>query len=239
MESCDLLPDVPGAEWETEGTAALLTALSSLTRLQDLTLSNMFGMDTETVTPAQFAALTASSHLTQLTVTREDMVALARGAAQHMFPPGRRMQSLQKLVIETGLCHLEALEDWCLDGPDLASIIQACPNLQCLCVKHSVKPGVDLSPLLQLPQCCERLMVAGAAFTDAAAPLIAQLTQLEYLVWAHSPGLTDAGLERLVGLELYRLYVYKCGFSEGVVSGDQDSVELEWSPEMVSAAFGS
>jgi hypothetical protein len=71
MEDCSLLPYEPDAEWETEGTAALLTGLSSLTRLENLTMS-LHHMDSETIALEQFSALTASSHLTQLDLHRED-----------------------------------------------------------------------------------------------------------------------------------------------------------------------
>jgi hypothetical protein len=79
-------------------------------------------------------------------------------------------------------------------------------------------------------------MVGGAAFTDAAASLIAQLKQTERLVWGHSPGLTDAGLEQLIGLGLGELYVYNCGLSEAVCPGESGALLLEWAEEQVSTA---
>jgi hypothetical protein len=54
--------------FDTEGTAALLDALSKLTRLQELRLS-LEGLDTVSTAPQRFAALTASTQLTLLVLT--------------------------------------------------------------------------------------------------------------------------------------------------------------------------
>lgn len=81
--------------------------------------------------------------------------------------------------------------------------MQACPNLVSLNVQSTVKPG-DISPLLQLPTSCVSLSVGGRAFYDAAAAVVAQLTQLTKLKWLSSPGLTDAGLEQLTALTALR-----------------------------------
>jgi hypothetical protein len=72
-------------------------------------------------------------------------------------------------------------EKWCLDSADITSIVKACPQLQALSIINTVQPGADLSPLLQLPKSCVSLSVAGVAFTNAAASVVSQLTQLQEL----------------------------------------------------------
>jgi hypothetical protein len=62
--------------------------------------------------------------------------------------------------------------------------------------------GADLSGLLELPQSLDSICVGGNAFGDAAAPVLAQLTQLNSLSLGYSPGFTDAGLEQLTNLDL-------------------------------------
>lgn len=76
--------------------------------------------------------------------------------------------------------------------------------------------GADLSGLLQLPQSCTTLSVGGAVFDDKAMSVIMQLTQLEVLCVHDSPGFTDAGLEQLTGLDLWRLFVYNSALSDAI-----------------------
>lgn len=77
-------------------------------------------------------------------------------------------------------------------------------------IRNTVQPGADLSALLQLPDSCTSLVVGGAAFSDAAAVTVAQLTQLKDLRWCYSEQLTDTGLEQLTALDLWFLYVHNC-----------------------------
>jgi hypothetical protein len=94
--------------------------------------------------------------------------------------------------------------------------------------------------LLQLPQTCTSLDVGGAAFSDDAAPLLAQLTQLRELSWTHSPGFTEAGLEQLVGMDLDELHVRKCGIFQGVPRARQArTIYLEFDPDLVRSAPAS
>lgn len=87
--------------------------------------------------------------------------------------------------------------------------------------------------LLQLPESCTSLLVGGIAFNDDAAPVVAQLTHLEYLCWHHAPRFTDAGLEQLMPLCLWRLYVYNCGLSVQATSKrDSITLDITWKEEV-------
>jgi Leucine-rich repeat (LRR) protein len=131
IAECGLLPHEPEQRFATAGTAALLRALSKLTRLQDLKLC-LHGLDCDSIAPQMFSALTASSHLTRLEMSRYDYMTIPEGAAQHMFPPGRQMQSLRRLALVTNPQCFHSDEDWCIDGAGLQCITQACPVLESL-----------------------------------------------------------------------------------------------------------
>lgn len=79
LACCMLLPYVPQAEYDTEGTAALLDTLPKLKRLQELTL-HCIARDIATVPPQHFAALTASSQLTRLAISAADSNPLPQAA---------------------------------------------------------------------------------------------------------------------------------------------------------------
>jgi hypothetical protein len=70
--------------------------------------------------------------------------------------------------------------------------------------------------MLELPQSLRLLCVGGNAYGDAAAPVLAQLTQLKELYLSYSPGFTDAGLEQLTNLDLAHLSLYGTGLSEAM-----------------------
>jgi hypothetical protein len=237
MDECELMP-VNQAHGGWVGMMLLLRALSKLTCLRDLELC-LPDMGVAGVAPEWFSALTASSHFTRLNLSPEDSVCLPKGAMQHMFPPGSKMQSLQQLTTDTVCADDNRSDDdaWCIHSADIGRIAQACPGSQSLHIANSVEPGADLSPLLQLPGSCTALSVGGAAFTDAAAYMLAQLTQLQRLSWHFSPELTDAGLEQLLGLGLQRLHVDDCGLSQEMTAPGSDLLVLGYPPGLVSAAL--
>lgn len=219
---------------------ALLDALTKLTCLHDLTLWCQ-NLDTRgsIISPQHFSALTASSQLTKLTLVPDcdtGLMPLPMGALQHMFPLGRQMQSLQHLTISTN----DRCDACCIDSDGLSCVIGSCPQLQRLDVGGSVQKDLDWSVLLQLPGSCTQLRLGGAAFTDAAVPVLVQLTQLEDLGIDWSPGFTDAGLEHLVGTNLRELWVQGAGLSYEVTSapsafGDPVVLCLTSDPKQVSA----
>ena len=126
--------------YETEGTAALLDTLPKMTCLQDLSLS-LEGLDTVSIAPQRFAALTASTQLTRLAVSPMNCVPLPTGAAQYMFPAGRQLPLLQELTIAANVADPVR---WCLDGTDIHSIATCCTRLQKLNIGHNVPPGADV-----------------------------------------------------------------------------------------------
>lgn len=231
---CSLLPSPIDVEYQTQGTAALLDVLTQLTALQHLGLE-LRKMDIVSIPPQRFSALTASSHLTQLCIATEEVRPLPLHAVQHMIPAGRQMPLLQVLSIYSSV-HQDLVDHVglaCLDGTDIARICSSCRNLQRLCITCALQPDTDLSVLLQLPASCAGLETGGVAFSDAAASVLAQLTQLQDLCWTDSPGFTDAGFEKLTALtQLARLYVNDCGLSSAIADYE---VNLEGNSEVSCA----
>jgi hypothetical protein len=87
-----------------------------------------------------------------------------------------------------------------------------------------------MSGLLHLPDSCTSLLIGGSAFTDAVAPVLAQLTQLEYLCVRKAPGFADAGLLQLVEMDIWRLYVYYAALTDAI--SKEGVVELQQSREV-------
>jgi hypothetical protein len=134
--------------------------------------------------PAErFSALTASTGIKWLVVVEQDIYVLPNGITRHMFPPGRQLQQLTHVTL--------VLEEWDPDGPDggfmsgseLRCLIDACPALQFLDMTNTLHEPATVPELLRLPQCCNTLCVGGRAFSDEAAHIVAQLTQLTRLRW--------------------------------------------------------
>lgn len=202
LERCTLLTYVPEAMYDTEGTAALLDILPKLKRLQQLDLQEA-KLDTVSIAPQRFSALTASSHLTRLALAVKHQRPIPQAAVQHMFPAGRPSPQLWELVINPQ--HSDLPDGWFLDSAELGALISACPGLQGLNISRAVKPGAELSALLQLPSSCTQLSVGGEAFGDAAVPMIAKLTQLKTLSWCRK-NLTAAGAQQLEAIGVDRLH---------------------------------
>ena len=103
------------------------------------------------------------------------------------------------------------------------------------CTTVLLAAGADLSGLLELPQSLRSLAVGGAAFGDAAVPVLVQVTQLKDLRMHNSQGFTDAGLQQLTDMDLMGLDVYGCALSDTIcVHG---AVELQWDSYKVSSTL--
>lgn len=228
------------------GVAALLRAMQQLQLLQEFQLSAncILGLLSGHAAPQLFAALPASSNLERLQLTATDQQPLPLGAMRRMFPQGRtflqlRDVSIVMLVEPDNPFAADDAQQWCMDSTDLASFISCCPGLQDLDITGAIKPGADVSALLQLPTSCTSLNIGGAAFTDTAAPVLAQLTHLKYMSWCNSD-LTDTGLEQLTALtSLTRLLGYgnleisdelfgAGGLQDADTAADPDPEQAQW-----------
>jgi hypothetical protein len=186
----------------------LLEAVRSMHQLQHLTVTaDVSPLDLAHEQGHHLAALTALTRLTHFEIVSMQYPPLPATAIQHMFPPGVQFPQLQELLLYVGSYHAIC----CMHEHDsgvvghvttaeLRSIISACPALRRLQLMRVLAADVDVSVLLQLPVACRSLAVGGRVFDDHAAAVIAQLTQLTYLEWKHSPGLTDAGRQLLTAL---------------------------------------
>jgi hypothetical protein len=222
LKSCKPLPSGDPA-----GAQALLAVLSQLARLQHLEMSTV-QWDPAGVASQHFSALTASSCLTRLVVNLHIKPPLPEGAVRHMFPAHRQQPQLKFVQ----LSYVGITEAYCIDSADLVSIASCCPALQHLDVNCTVQPGADVAGLLKLPHSCTSLKVGGAAFSDAAAATVAQLTQLKHLRWWQAKQLTDTGLQQLTALDLDSLDVWD-GTALGLFS------QLAQDPQKVTALMAS
>jgi hypothetical protein len=211
----------PESATDQEIEEHLLTNLSQVTRLQTLIIGNIWTRSSQSwdtsIPPERFASLLASKELNRLEFTVNERP-WPPGALQHMLPPGKLNSRLQVLKLcankgwvsgvkseyadddddEEEICHEDEL--WCVDTADISSITRGCPALNELGLNCVVHGGTDVSCMLPLHAQLKVLEVGGVAFDDAAAGVVAQLTNLSSLSWWQSPGLTDAGLFQLTSL---------------------------------------
>lgn len=231
LVGCRLLPCFEDEQYDSAGTAALLAALPKLTRLKHLELQ-LSSFDVSGQQPLEhYAGLTASAQLTCLMLHPQYEAPLPKGAAQHMFPANRQLPLLKTLIISPDGDDYDedhAQQVCCLDAADLASIARCCQGLQEVCIAHAVVGGgADVTALLQLPASCQSLRVGGVGFGDAAAAVLAQLTQLQSLCWG-APLLTDVGLQELTALTgLQHLLVCNCESLSEELLDDSGDVYVE------------
>jgi hypothetical protein len=199
------------------GAQALLVSLRQLPQLQHLELSRM---QLDEVTAVQhLSALTASSKLTSLYVLARFSMPMPQGALQHLLPSGVQLPELQVLRLQGGD---GVSKEQCLGAEDTRRIAECCPGLTELTLSGVVSLRVSLSQLLALQSTLQALSVAGAAFGDGAAGVIAQLTGLRSLEWSNG-SLTDSGLQQLAALTaLTHLRVKSCkGVSKEILPPDE------------------
>lgn len=167
----------------------------------------------------QLSALTASSRLTSLHVLARFSMPLPQGALQHLLSSGVQLPELRVLRLQGGD---SVSEEQCLGADDTQRIAESCPGLTELTLSGVVSLSVSLAPLLALQRSPQALSVAGAAFGDGAAGVIAQLTGLRSLQWSNG-SLTDSGLRQLTALTgLTRLRVKSCkGVSKEILPPDE------------------
>jgi hypothetical protein len=201
-----------------ESAASALAALGHLSQLQVLKLLHWVKFERgepsllHAAPVAGLSALTASTKLQQLHVNCRAMhgrcgSAFPDGAVAHMFPSGRVLEQL--VVLHLGPEKAFIGFDGFLSGEDLDCIAAACPRLQSLHIKGSLKAGKPTDALLQLKE-CHTLSVGGVAhaFDDRAAAVVAQMTQLTHLSWCCSRGFTSMGLQLMTALtNLQRLVI--------------------------------
>lgn len=215
------------------GVNALFSALRQLQHLQHLELSRM-QLD-EITEPERLSALTASPALTSLHLLARFSMPMPQGALQYLIPKGAQLSQLHVLRLQGG----DGMsEQQCLDAADVVRIADSCPGLTDLTLKGVVSVGASLAPLLRLQSSLVRLSVAGAAFGDAAAVLVSQLSGLQSLEWSDSVALSDAGISRFAALRgLTQLYVRSCkGLSSSILPPDTwyaaSKLLLEAKPEV-------
>lgn len=235
LENCNLLPQDPepppdslSGRYHCAGTAALLSVLPKLSRLQSI-IFKLPVFDVMTQPLQHYSALTASSFLSTLRVSPVEAQALPTCAVQHMFPAGKTFADLKELclgaLINTPPVDLHGVYNvfgnlW---EYDVEYIVAACPGLTQLGLICSFNERADLPVLRKLPPTVVDLSLGGGVCRDKAAALVAELTQLTSLDWLCAPEFTDAGLQKFTALtSLGRLYVPLCPcISKEVCEGEE------------------
>jgi hypothetical protein len=184
-----------------------------------------------------FSALTASSQLQRLHVNcigeHGYRSSVPDSAVAHMFPPGRLLQHLVFLQIcpdkpKYHRRHRDDTSDNGLSNKDLQCMASSCPALQSLHLKGSLKAGQALDALLQLSE-CRSLSIGGSddEWSNAAAAVVAQMTQLTHLSCFCSKGFNGLGLQLLTALtNLQRLEIAPM-FCDGYSGGQDCLMEMD------------
>jgi hypothetical protein len=179
-----------------EGLPVLLAALQNLQQLQSLSLHGCKVTALEGDEMQQYAALTASTHLTQLDLVSYDDCLMADGAARYMFSEGKQLPHLKKLWF--------GVEDW--DGSespqpfgpgDLARLAAACLALEQFWVLPCIQPSADITELALLTSVTE-LKVGG--WNLCAPELTSVLLQMRQLVDLQITGVDYFDASELVAL---------------------------------------
>jgi hypothetical protein len=223
-----------------------MAAIGQLTALKVLKIVEWAGPDRydsllHKAPPDSYSALTASSQLQCLHVDcmGEDPYSsrssIPDGAVGHMFPPGRLLQHLVFLQIGSDNPNFhhrrcaydddgENVSDGSLSGEELQRIVCSCPSLQSLHLKGSLKADQAVDALLQLSECCS-LSIGGSDYewSNAAAAVVAQMTQLTHLSCLCSRGFNGLGLQLLTALTNLQRLEIKAMFCDGY-SDRQDCV---------------
>lgn len=242
--NCRLLPGTWYDMYDSAPAAtAFLQSLGEMLQLRKLALYDMC-FPLSDLAPEQFAVLTASPHLTHLSLRGEGMVLLPPGSAQHMFNASREQQLQHLKELEVVVWNVDstfnshpgvAMQQWWLTEGDLYTIVRRCPQLQFVGLVCAMQPGASLAPLLQLTY-CQQLHVGGPGFTDLEALHIAKMTWLTELHWQFSPDLTDFGLHQLTALRgLKAIDVFECNtitVEPDHEPGDQVMIECAARPEV-------
>lgn len=198
----------------------LLTSLCSLTKLQDLELFNMYL--SSDVDLQHYSALTASPHLTVLRITDSTIMPVPAQALHHVLPAGKRMLPLQVLELDGA-----GWSDTPFASRQISLIPACCTALSSLGLLHVVDQLATIGYLKELRPCLESLRVAGDAFDDEAAAVVAQLTNLRNLEWKEAT-ITDRGFQQLTALRgLTHLLVEDCVYATVV-----DETTFSSSPEV-------
>lgn len=202
LEACDVsvLPAGRDPEARAASAAEFLAAVASMTNLAVLSVGAPAGFGLSKAPAAAYTALTASDKLRELVFDADGEIPLPSGALRHTFPKGRVLPHLTLLSLEGKSLDPDNNAHAFVSARKLTAAFAACPALRSLHICSTLKPG-RLTPLLRLPRSVTSLCVGGAAFGDAAAAVVAQLTHLGSLGWDVSPGFTDVGLQQLTALQ--------------------------------------
>jgi hypothetical protein len=181
----------------------------------------------------------STQHLTCLELSWYRGALLPAGSVQRMFAAGRQLPQLKQLLLglpddewmlSSSDCEPDDMFDSlqpCVGSEDVRRLVSCCPALQQLWLAGVLRPGTDLSPLLQLQQ-LTCLVTCGTAVDDVAAgSVLAKLRGLTRLQLYCCKQLTDRGLLQLVKLRALRvLSVVECGCSDEVSREGHKRLEL-------------
>jgi hypothetical protein len=230
--------------YEAAAVQQLLEVIPTLCKLRSLSINS--GEGEAAALPARsFARYSAllppsTQQLTCLELSWSRGALLPPGSVQHEFAAGRQLPQLKQLLLglpdDKWTYHDDCMVSNmfnplqpCVGSDDVRRVASCCPALQQLWLAGVLRPGTDLSPLLQLQQ-LTCLVTGGAAINDAAAgSVLAKLHGLRRLQLYCCKQLTDKGLLQLAALTgLTTLWAWECGISDELCKdGVFDGVMLQ------------
>jgi hypothetical protein len=158
------------------GVSQLLSNLQHMQQLTTLYLAYTLRTVEEASPPAAaYSALTASSKLVDLVLTRSRLPA---GAWQHVFPTGRQLPHLQELKISW--CRQYQQDD--ASAPDGSRLVSCCPGLQTLHMQGLPYSAEWLTALQRLSE-LHTLYIDSCEAPQEGARRVGQLTGLRNLSW--------------------------------------------------------
>jgi hypothetical protein len=172
-----------GAAW----VAQLLPHLQPLQQLTHLSMSgSLLAVEGSTPPASAYAALTASSKLQHLNISR---CTLPASVWQHVFPAGRLLPNLQSLIID----RVKQPSGGYAQPPEGSDLVRCCPGLQSLQMGSLQGSAELLAPLKGL----SRLQTLNCNWGDATAgavQAVCQLTGLRGLIVHGSVRMKEEGL---------------------------------------------
>ena len=175
-----------------------------------------------------FSVLTASSHLTRLSIQAAWDNQIPAQAMQFILPAGKQLPQLKELIIA-------GLADPDYGVIDVNRVVSCCPNLEELTLSNVMPPDAPTDGLTALEASFTSLALAGSAFTDSTAAAVAQLSILRDLEWSGAQSsFTNDGLRKFTALrQLTSLCVHDCDhISPVLMPCGGTHLELKSDPEV-------
>jgi hypothetical protein len=192
------------------GVADFWSYLQNQRQLTYLSLSNSICY-WESLPPAVYAALTASSHMQHLAISECELPA---GVWQHIFPAGRQLPHLQTLQIDR--LHepsRDLYRECAVTAPNARVLVSCCPGLRSLSMEALVYTAERLAPLTGL-SALQDLHLDSFSMSAEGWEVVGQLTGLRQLILQGCREVGSMQLLQLTQLQQLSHLRYKAYYGE-------------------------